>query len=84
MSNHFNSNHFNNFYEKALNSSPPDCPFLAIWVHTDGRILGMTGVSYHRISTIPNGYVRDTYPLENGVDIYVHPSMESWSQPRFS
>lgn len=39
------SNIFNRFYSEAANASPPDRPFLAIWVHPDGRNLSMTGVS---------------------------------------
>lgn len=67
------SNIFNRFYSEAANASPPDRPFLAIWVHPDGRNLGMTGVSQHQLSSIPSGYVKDTCPLDDVVDIYVTP-----------
>jgi hypothetical protein len=71
------SDFFNKFYNEAANATSPDRPFLAIWVHHDGRNLGMTGVSQHRLSSIPSGYVNDTCPLDDMVDIYVTPDKVS-------
>lgn len=44
-------------------------PYAAVWVHMDGRTLGMTGFSTHKIDSLPAGYYLH-HSLSNDVDIY--------------
>lgn len=43
----------------------------AVYVHRDGRCLGMTGVSKHIMDVVPAEFVRDYHPFNDDVDIYV-------------
>lgn len=65
--------HFDNFWQECANAPAATRSYLAIWVHHDGRCMGMTGISQHRLPSIPAGFVKDTFPLDQNVDIYVEP-----------
>lgn len=71
---------FERFYNEALTLRIPlrdPAELKGIWVHPDGRCLGMTGNDEHVLSVVPREFVRDPCPLDENVDIYVRPSNRS-------
>lgn len=60
---------FERFYRTATQHD--GTPFRGIWVHDDGRCLGMTGVGQHRLDAIPAGFIKDRTPLSEKVAIFV-------------
>lgn len=65
---------YNRFYAEALRDGTPltDPSILrAVWVHRDGRCLGMTGMSKHVMEVVPAEFVRAYCPYDDDVDIYV-------------
>lgn len=50
-------------------------PYIAIWCHNDGRTLGMTEVSTHRVHGVPAGYYLH-HSLSEDVDIYYRDDYE--------
>lgn len=59
---------FEHYYASATEHD--GTPFQAIWVHNDGRCLGMTGQGQHRLSSIPFGFVKGSTGLTDNVSIY--------------
>lgn len=77
---------FGKFYNEAVtaNNRLTDLTKLrAVWVHPDGRCLGMTGVDQYVLDVVPREFVRDPCPLDELVDIYVPPSCRSREHPEY-
>jgi hypothetical protein len=59
---------YDDYYNQAASTRSP---YTQVWMHEDGRVLGVVNEVYHRLSVIPPGYKFSfAHPLDKAVKIY--------------